>query len=112
MMILHVTKIIDRFREKQKKRIERKYKYRSTRGNNNARCDERMSDKQIITLDNYFTLPKVIKALRKHGIGVIGTSRFKQGWPPNELKDYHKKDNPNGIKTSDCKFNGFYCNPL
>ena len=26
----------------------------------------------------------------------------------DQLKDYHKKDNPEGIKTKDCKFNDFY----
>ena len=29
----------------------------------------------IIAMDNYFTLPKVIYALRKLGIGIVGTAK-------------------------------------
>ena len=37
---------------------------------------EELQDKFIVAMDNYFTLPQVISALRKKGIGVVGTSRF------------------------------------
>ena len=45
-----------------------------------------------LAMDNYFTLPKVIKALRDKSIGVVGTARFKQSWPPKELKSIDAKN--------------------
>ena len=61
------------------------------------------SEKQMsmfcIAMDNYFTLPGVIKQLRDKCIGVVGTARFKQSWPPKELKDIDKND---------AEFNDFY----
>ena len=50
-------------------------------------------------MDNYFTMPKVISALRKKGIGVVGTSRFQVNWPPKILKN---------IQQPDANFNDFY----
>ena len=38
-------------------------------------------------MDNYFTLPKVCKKLRDLGIGVLGTARGRDGWPPAELHE-------------------------
>ena len=43
-------------------------------------------------MDNYFTLPGIIKNLRDKGIGVVGTARFKRNWPPKELKMIDMKD--------------------
>ena len=41
----------------------------------------------VITLDNYFTYPKVMKSFRDRKIGMFGTARVKRGWPPAELKE-------------------------
>ena len=41
--------------------------------------------KFCIAMDNYFTLPNVIAALRADGIGVVGTARFKKNWPGKKL---------------------------
>ena len=49
-------------------------------------------------MDNYFTLPKVIKALRDKGIGIVGTAKYQRAWPPIELKQVSDKD---------CSFNDF-----
>ena len=61
-MVDHVTGIIDFYRDKQIKRIWRKQ--RATRGNMLEKFDEKFDGKYVIAMDNYFTLPKVIKALR------------------------------------------------
>ena len=55
--------------------------------------------KFCLAMDNYFTLPKVIKKLREMGVGVVGTARFRQGWPPEKLRR---------INISDVNFNDFY----
>ena len=52
-----------------------------------------------IAMDNYFTLPGVIKSLRDKSIGVVGTARFKKNWPPKELKV---------IEKSQAEFNDFF----
>eukprot|EP00957_Ditylum_brightwellii_P177296 13506183-Ditylum_brightwellii.AAC.1 len=39
------------------------------------------TEKFYVTMGNYFTLPHVIKHLRKKGIGVVGTTRMRKGWP-------------------------------
>ena len=53
-----------------------------------------------LAMDNYFTLPKVIEALRKVGIGIVGTTMYQsKKWPPNELKAVSKES---------AKFNHFY----
>eukprot|EP00957_Ditylum_brightwellii_P096204 7328626-Ditylum_brightwellii.AAC.1 len=49
-------------------------------------------------MDNYFTLPHVIKYLRKNGIGVVGTVRMRKGWPPPGLHN---------IQARNCDFNEF-----
>eukprot|EP00957_Ditylum_brightwellii_P138477 10555142-Ditylum_brightwellii.AAC.1 len=36
-------------------------------------------------MDNYFTLPRVIYALREIRIDVVGTSHFRKRWPPKNL---------------------------
>ena len=53
----------------------------------------------FIAMDNYFTLPKIIKKLRDWGIGVVGTSRFRKNWPPKKLRAVEQKE---------AKFNDFY----
>ena len=99
-MVQHVIGIIDRLKEKQKRRYRKKYKKVSTRGNDAAMFeDEDPQEYFIIAMDNYFTLPKVIKLLREKGIGVVGTGRFRMGWPGPELK---------GIKVENVNFNDFY----
>ena len=50
-----------------------------------------MTKKIVIGLDNYFTLPKVVKKFRDVGIGVIGTERFRKGCPPEKLRKSNKK---------------------
>ena len=37
-------------------------------------------------MDNYFTLPGIIKKLRDKGVGIVGTARFRQNLPSKELK--------------------------
>ena len=38
-------------------------------------------------MDNYFTLPKVMAMLREFMIGVVGTARFRPGWPGQNVKE-------------------------
>ena len=45
----------------------------------------------IIAMDNYFTLPKVIYALRNLGIGIVGTAKYSKAWPPLCLKKIDDK---------------------
>ena len=89
-MVLYVVQVIERVREKQKERLK-KYS-RTTQTNGNDRYDEPIMDKFCIAMDNYFTLPKLIKKLRDLQIGVVGTSRFKKNWPPGILRNYDKKE--------------------
>ena len=56
-MILHVLKIIDRLKRKQKNRIENHK--RSTRNNSRATFCEEVWQGHCLAMDNYFTLPKV-----------------------------------------------------
>ena len=55
--------------------------------------------KFILAMDNYFTLPRAIKRFRNHGIGIIGTSRFRAGWLSAKLR---------GIDVKSVNFNDFY----
>ena len=51
-------------------------------------------------MDNYFTFPKVIYALRQAGIGIVRTARFRRkSWPPKELRALTKEK---------ANFNDFY----
>ena len=43
--------------------------------------------KFIIAMDNYFTLPRVCKMLRDYTIGVVGTGRFRSGWPGKHVTE-------------------------
>ena len=63
---------------------------RATRKNSNTVFDDNPMEKFCLAMDNYFTLPKVIKRLRDLGVGVVGTARFKQNWPPKKMKDADK----------------------
>ena len=38
-------------------------------------------------MDNYFTLPKVMAMLREFMVGVVGTARFRPGWPGQNVKE-------------------------
>ena len=52
---------------------------------------EEFQDKFVVAMDNYFTLPRTIKKLCDNGIGVVGTTRFKKGWPPVPLRNIDPK---------------------
>ena len=41
----------------------------------------------VVGMDNYFTRDKVMNTLTELRIGVVGTSRFEAGWPPQEYRD-------------------------
>eukprot|EP00957_Ditylum_brightwellii_P071087 5403024-Ditylum_brightwellii.AAC.1 len=49
-------------------------------------------------MDNYFTLPQVIRRLREKVIGVVGKARMRKGWPPPALRT---------TKQNECNFNTF-----
>ena len=50
-------------------------------------------------MENYFTLPKVIKKLSDLGIGMVGTERFNQIFSPKQIND---------IKITEVNFNDFH----
>ena len=53
---------------------------------------ENKMDKFCVAMDNYFTLPHIIAALREINVGVVGTARYLSGsWPPKILKDMSKE---------------------
>ena len=99
-MIIHVMKIIESFKERQKKRILSHT--RSTQGNDHDTFNEPLiMNKFVVAMDNYFTLPNVMNKLRDMGIGVVGTAQFKKNWPPKKLKE---------LTSNDVNFNQFhYC---
>ena len=96
-MILHLVEVVDRFRDRQQKRLG-KYKrvLRSRKGEDDF--DEKPMAHFCLAMDNYFTLPKIIQRLRECGIGVVGTARFKRGWPPALLRN---------VEQNNCAFNDF-----
>ena len=99
-IILHLTEIIEKFKEKQKKRlVTYGTKLRKDKNTLNFDNDIQM-DTFIIAMDNYFTRPKVMAALRKIGIGVVGTSCFYRNWPSKKFKVCVLQDK--------AKFNNFY----
>eukprot|EP00957_Ditylum_brightwellii_P113286 8637915-Ditylum_brightwellii.AAC.1 len=55
-------------------------------------------DKFCLVMDNYYTLPQVVKYLRDNGIGVVETARMRKGWPPTGLHKFQAKH---------CNFNDF-----
>ena len=98
-MIIFMLKIIPQLKEKQLTRLKNKNKI-ATRSNSNEIFDEKMMGTFCLAMDNYFTLPKVIAALREMGVGIVGTARYRsKAWPPNELK---------AISKESAKFNQFY----
>ena len=96
-MILHVCGVIDRFKQRQLDRF--RTHRRSTRNNLQDPLTEKQMTTFCIAMDNFFTLPSVMKTLRDKGIGAVGTARFKQNWPPKELKLIDK---------SQAEFNDFF----
>jgi hypothetical protein len=48
--------------------------------------DLRSKTPNAIVMDNYFTWPKVMLALREIGVGAFGTARARKGWPPSQMK--------------------------
>ena len=80
--------------------MKNKYKKTATRSNDvEVFVPEEDQDHFIIAMDNYFTLPKVMKKLREKDIGVVGTACFRKNWPPKELKN---------INADEVDFNDFY----
>ena len=113
-MIMYVMDIIERFKKKQADRINHYDNTRMTRGkrqldlNNNQEGGGKPADMQdylapmkhfCLAMDNYFSLPRAIKKLRDIGVGVVGTARFRKGWPPECLRK---------IDASKVNFNDFY----
>ena len=47
----------------------------------------------------WITLPRAINALREKGMGVVGTARFRLGWPPKKLR---------AVNQTEVIFNDFY----
>jgi hypothetical protein len=47
---------------------------------------KRTSLKYVLTMDNFFNQPVVIKAVRERNVGSIGTFRRQRSWPPREYK--------------------------
>jgi Transposase IS4 len=41
----------------------------------------------VIAMDNYFTTQRVVKDSRNTGVGVVGTARYRRGWPPKEYRE-------------------------
>ena len=103
-MILYVMNVIERFKDKQKERI-RGYG-RKTRGMERQHDEgvetqdlNSQMNKFCLAIDNYFSIPSAIKKLRDIGVGVVGTARFRKGWPPEPLRK---------VNQSDVSFNDFY----
>ena len=66
-MVLHLLEVIPSLKTKQTDQMNR---------NVSREVSEVVQSKFIVTMDNYFTLPKVISKLRENGIRVVGTSQF------------------------------------
>jgi hypothetical protein len=92
-MVKFITSTVDEFCALQKERFSKK-----TRASHAETEDDIEMEIFCLGMDNYFTLPKVIQGLRDNGIGVVGTARFRKGWPPCALQQIQQKD---------CDFNEF-----
>ena len=95
-MIMYLVESIVKLKEKQNKRITRITSLRTTRTNDIVEKRKILNEKMgansfIIAMDNYFTLPKVIYALRKLGVGIVGTAKYQKSWPPLCLKKIDDK---------------------
>ena len=97
-MIMYLIESISILKGKQLDRIKKQEQRKRLRSTSNL-IVEQCQTNFVIAMDNYFTLPKVIQSLRKLGIGVVGTCRFKRGWPPAGLKNVDDKK---------ANFNDFY----
>ena len=86
-MVIYLIKCIFTLKKKQLDRIDRTSRMRKTRSRVAPVQEEKLNKDFIIAMDNYFTLPKLIKCLRDLRIGVVGTARFGRGWPPVQLKN-------------------------
>ena len=75
-MILHVCGVIDQFKQRQLDRF--RTHRRSTRNNLQDPLTEKQMTTFYIAMDNFFTLPGVMKTLRDKGIGAVGTARLKK----------------------------------
>ena len=95
---MYLIESISILKGKQLDRIKKQEQRKRLRSTSNL-IVEQCQTNFVIAMDNYFTLPKVIQSLRKIGIGVVGTCRFKRGWPPAGLKNVDDKK---------ANFNDFY----
>eukprot|EP00957_Ditylum_brightwellii_P053667 4066425-Ditylum_brightwellii.AAC.1 len=48
--------------------------------------------KFCLAMDNYFTLPQVVKHLKDNDIGIVGTTRMRKRWPPPAWQKIQQKD--------------------
>ena len=95
-MILHLVESIVKLKEKQNKRLSRITSQRTTHTNDLVEKRKKFNEKMgansfIIAMDNYFTLPKVIYALRNLGIGIMGIAKYSKAWQPLCLKKIDDK---------------------
>eukprot|EP00957_Ditylum_brightwellii_P097742 7443421-Ditylum_brightwellii.AAC.1 len=74
--------------EKQSKRFGQV----ATRASDAVRDIDAEMGKFCLAMDNYFTVPSVMKHLRYKGIGVVGTARARKGWPPSASQKVEQKD--------------------
>ena len=98
-MITFITQIITILKNRQELRITDTLSLHGTRNFYCSNPKERVQDKFVIAMDNYFTLPIVMKKLRQRGIGVVGTARGRIGWPHPLLA---------GLDSNSSKFNHYY----
>eukprot|EP00957_Ditylum_brightwellii_P017425 1312325-Ditylum_brightwellii.AAC.1 len=75
-MILYVTEVVDRLHNKK---IDRKDKT-TTKSIHAIQQHDIEMDKFCLVIDNYFTLPHVIRFPRENKIGLVGTSRMRKGY--------------------------------
>ena len=105
-MILYLVESILHLKKKQVARFVKAKKKRATRAvmrlaneKKHTRDENVTNTKFVIAMDNYFTRPKVIAALRDLGIGIVGTAKYQQGCPPVCLKQ---------VKDTTADFNDFF----
>ena len=98
-MIMFLSNVVTSLKNKQEQRIQDIESLHGTRFYYTNNPKEILQDKFIIAMDNYFTLPIVMKQLRAIGIGVVGTARGRIGWPHPLLA---------GLTNDSTKFNYFY----
>mmetsp|Transcript_36253 Transcript_36253/g.36500 ORF Transcript_36253/g.36500 Transcript_36253/m.36500 type:complete len:86 (+) Transcript_36253:831-1088(+) len=84
-MVMFVVSVIACVRAKQTVQIMEK-KLATRQSNKEVIDPSHVMNTFCIAMENYFTLPRVIKQLQDLGIGVEGTARFrKSSWPPMNL---------------------------